>query len=93
MRFWMMNISPKKDPHMVVIQKVISYVVDRLRTMECALQTGQDAKCKPIKKLEQEIMELKVSVNDFTSGCFQLTFIPGKSRMLPQGFDHTPHRK
>lgn len=28
-----------------------------------------------------------------TSECFQLTFTPGGSRMLPYGFDHTIHRR
>lgn len=37
--------------------------------------------------------ELKNTVADFTSGCFQLTFTPGRSRLLPQGFDHAFHRR
>ena len=46
-----------------------------------AFQTEQDAKYNAIKKLGQEMKKLKVNVNDFTSGCFYLTFIPRKSKI------------
>jgi hypothetical protein len=43
------------------------------------------------------LTKLAVKVNDFLTGSFSLTFTPGRSRMLPQGYDlagqprrHTP---
>lgn len=89
----MATTTPEEDPHMVVSQKVIPHVGDRLRTMECAFKTGQDAQIKATEKLAQEVKELRATVGDFTSGCFQLTFTPGRNRLLPQSFDHTLHRR
>ncbi len=74
---------------MVLIQKVNSYMSDYLHIIKCESQTGQDAKWKEIKKLRQEIKKLRANVDDFIIICFQLTFIPGTSKMLPQNFDHT----
>lgn len=35
--------SPEEDPHMVAIQKALPHVSNQLRTLECAMQTGQEA--------------------------------------------------
>lgn len=57
-----------------------------MQTGHATLATGQDMLAKKVK-------ELTATLNDFTSGHFQLTFTPGKSRMLQQGFDHNLHRR
>lgn len=93
MRTRMSTTTPEKDPHMVMIQKIIPHIGDCLRTMECAFKTGQDAQLKATKKLAQEVKQLRATVGDFTSGRFQLTFTPGRNRLLPQSFNHTLHRR
>lgn len=61
--------------------------------MECAFQTGQDAQIKVTENLAQRVKELRAIVDDFTSRYFQLTFTPGRNRLLPQSFDHTFYRR
>ena len=89
----MSTTTPGEDPHMVVIQKAIPHIGDRLRTMECAFKTGQDAQLKATEKLAEEVKQLRATVGDFTSGNFQLTFTPGRNRLLLQSVDHTLHRR
>lgn len=62
----MSTTTPEEDPHMVVIQKGIPHVGDRLRAMECAFKTGQDAQLKATEKLAQEVKQLGATVSDFT---------------------------
>lgn len=88
----MSTTTLEEDPYMVVIQKVIPHIGDRLRTMECAIETGQNAQLKATKKLAYEVKQLRAIVGDFTNECFQLIFMPGKNRLLPQSFDHILHR-
>ena len=85
--------SPEEDPHMVAIQKVIPHVGDHLHTMRCEMQMRHATLATKQDVLTKKVEELTATLNDFTSGHFQLTFTPGKSRMLPQGFDHTLHRR
>ncbi len=59
--------------------------------MQCAFKTWQDAQLKATEKLAEEVKQLRANVGDFTSGCFQLTFTPGRNMLLPQSFDHTLH--
>ncbi len=89
----MSTTTPEEDPHMVVIQKVIPHVSDRLHTMECEFKTGQDVQLQTTKKLAEKVKQLRATVGDFTSGCFQLTFTSGRNRLLSQSFDHTLYRR
>ncbi len=88
----MSTTTPEEDPQIVVIQNVISHVGDRLHTIECVFKTRQDVQLKATEKLAEEVKQLRATVGDFTSGCFQLTFTPGRNRLLPQSFDYTLYR-
>ncbi len=89
----MINISSEDDSYIVAIQKVISYMSDCLRILKFVVQTRQDAKCKATEKLKKETKELKTTIGDFISVCFDLTSNPGKSKILPSDLDHTVHKR
>lgn len=89
----MSTTTPEEDPNMAVIWKVIPHVGNHLRTMECALRVGQDTQFKATEKLAQEVKQLRTTVGDFTSGCFQLIFTPGRNKLLLQSLAHTLRRR
>lgn len=74
---------------MVAIHRVIPLVGDRLRDLERAVRTGQDPQSKAMEQLTREVKELSATIRDFISG-FQMTFTPGRSRMLAQGLRSYP---
>lgn len=55
--------------------------------MAGAIQTGQVAQSSELQEMREEVKSLKASLNDFLEGSFSFNFTPGRSRMLPQGFD------
>lgn len=76
-----------EDPHLVAIEKAIPSVNEHLRSMTSVIQTGQAAHAASLANVVAELNELKERTNDFLAGSFSLTFTPGRSKMLPQGFD------
>lgn len=76
-----------EDPHLVAIEKAIPSVNEYLRSMTSVIQTGQAAYAASLADVTAELSQLKERMNDFLAGSFSLTFTPGRSRMLPQGFD------
>jgi hypothetical protein len=74
----------EEDPQLVVIQKAIPAVCDRLRTITGVVQTGLEANDASIQRMEQRMegrmAALESTVNDFCSGAFNLTFTPGSRR-------------
>jgi hypothetical protein len=70
----------EEDPQLVVIQKAIPVVCDRLRTIAGVFQTGLENNDASIQRMEGRIAALESTVNDFCSGAFNLTFTPGSRR-------------
>jgi hypothetical protein len=74
----------EEDPQLVVIQKAIPAVCDRLRTIAGVVQTGLEANDASIQRMEQQIegrmAAVESTVNDFCNGAFNLTFTPGSRR-------------
>jgi len=86
-----------EDPHLVAISKAIPSVNERLRSMTSVIQTGQAANAVALGQVASALNELTGKLEDFLTGSFSLTFTPGRSRMLPQGYaaagqprQHTP---
>jgi hypothetical protein len=76
-----------EDPHLVAIEKAIPSVSERLRSITSVIQTGQAAHAVGLAQVTTSLHELAGKLEDFLSGSFSLTFTPGRSRMLPQGYD------
>jgi hypothetical protein len=76
-----------EDPHLVAIEKAIPSVNERLRSLESAIRTGLAANASELAELKREQKETRQALADFTAGSFALIWTPGRSRMLPQGFD------
>lgn len=81
----------------MAIAKAIPSVNERLRSMTSVIQTGQAANAVALGQMTIALNELAGKLEDFLTGSFSLTFTPGRSRMLPQGYDpagqprqHTP---
>jgi hypothetical protein len=72
--------AKEEDPQLVVIQKAIPAVCDRLRTMAGVVQTGFKNNDSSIQRIEGRIAALGDTVGDFCSGAFNLTFTPGSCR-------------
>jgi hypothetical protein len=74
----------EEDPLLVVIQKAVPAVCDRLRTITGVVQTSLEANDALIQRMEQQIAgrmaALESTVNDFYSGAFSLTFTPSSRR-------------
>jgi hypothetical protein len=78
-----------EDPHLVAIEKAIPSVSERLRSITSVVQTGQAAHAVGLAQITSSLNELAGKLEDFLTGSFSLTFTPGRSRMLPQGYDAT----
>jgi Centromere DNA-binding protein complex CBF3 subunit, domain 2 len=76
-----------EDPHLVAIEKAIPSVNERLWSMTGVIQTGQAAHVVSLAQIRSSLDELTRKLDDFLTGSFSLTFTPGRSRMLPQGYD------
>jgi hypothetical protein len=76
-----------EDPHLVAIQKAIPSVNERLRAISSIVQTGQAAQAVSLAQLTSSVNRLASKLDDFLTGSFSLQFTPGRSRMLPQGYD------
>jgi hypothetical protein len=70
----------EEDPQLVVIQKAITAIYDRLRTIAGVVQTGLENNDASIQRMEGRMVALESTVNDFCSGAFNLTFTPGSRR-------------
>ena len=70
----------EEDPQLVVIQKAIPAVCDRLRTIASVVQTGLENNDASIQRMEGRMAALESTVNDFCSGAFNLTFTPSSRR-------------
>jgi hypothetical protein len=70
----------EEDPQLVVIQKAIPAVCDRLRTITGVVQTGPENIDAPIQRMEGMVTALQSTVSDFCSGPFNLTFTPGSRK-------------
>jgi hypothetical protein len=86
-----------EDPHLVAIAKAIPSISERLRSITDVIQTGQASHATGLAKVNSSLNELTTKLEDFLTGSFSLTFTPGRSRILPQGYDpvgqprrHTP---
>jgi hypothetical protein len=86
-----------EDPHLVAIEKAIPSVNEHLRSITSVIQTGQAAHTVALAQVTGALTELTGKLDDFLTGSFSLTFTPGRSRILPQGYDpagaprrHTP---
>ena len=79
------SLQEEEDPHLVAIQKAMPAVADRLRTLTGQHQAGTDTVLETLKKVQQGQTDVLDAVRDFAAGSF--VFSPGKSRILPRGFD------
>jgi hypothetical protein len=87
-----------EDPHLVAIAKAIPSVNERLRSLTSVIQTGQATHAVALGQVTGALTELASKLDDFLTGSFSLTFTPGRSRILPQGYEqaagqprrHTP---
>jgi hypothetical protein len=75
-----------EDPHLVAIKKAIPAVNERLRSITSVIQTGHAAQATALAQVTGAVNQLAGKLEDFLTGSFSLTFTPGRSRMLPQGF-------
>ena len=71
----------------MAIEKAIPSVNERLRSMTGVMQTGQATHATSLAQVQSSLNELSGKLDDFLTGSFSLTFTPGRSRMLPQGYD------
>jgi hypothetical protein len=55
--------------------------------MTSVIQTGQAAHAIALAQVTSSLTDLAGKLEDFLTGSFSLTFTPGRSRMLPQGYD------
>ena len=74
----------EEDPQLVVIQKAIPAVCDRLRTITGVVQTGLEGNDSSIRRMEGRMLALENVVSDFCSGAFNLTFTPSSRRAQEQ---------
>ena len=81
----------------MAIAKAIPSVSERLRSLAEVVQTGQASYALALAQVTSSLNQLTAKLEDFLTGSFSLTFTPGRSRMLPQGYDpagqprrHTP---
>jgi hypothetical protein len=70
----------EEDPQLVIIQKAVPAVCDRLHTIAGVVQTGLENNDASIQRMEGRMAALESTVNDFCSGAFNLTFTPGSRR-------------
>jgi hypothetical protein len=63
----------EEDPRLVAMEKAITAVSDRLRTLTGVLQTGQVAATTQISELRGEVKELREVLSDFVKGSFTAT--------------------
>src|SRR5208282_5596829 len=70
----------EEDPQLVVVQKAIPAVCDRLRTIAGVVQTGLENNDSSIRRMEGRVAALESTMNDFCSGAFNLTFTPSSRR-------------
>lgn len=84
--------SPQKDSYIITIQKVISYIDNYLHIMQSEMQIEYATLTIGQNMLVKKVKRLTVTLNDFTSGHFQLIFTSKKSRILSQDFDYIFHR-
>jgi hypothetical protein len=61
--------------------------------MTSVIQTGNTANTVGQAELRQQLIKLNEKMDDFLCGSFHMSFTPGRSRMLPQGFDRTTGRR
>jgi hypothetical protein len=54
--------------------------------MTGVVQTGQAAHAVGLAQMKSSLDALSGKLDDFLTGSFSLTFTPGRSRMLPQGY-------
>jgi hypothetical protein len=76
-----------EDPHLVAIKKAIPSVNERLRSTTSVMQTGQAEHAVALAQVTGALHELTDKLDDFLTGSFSLTFTPGRSRILSQGYD------
>lgn len=62
-------------------------MAERLRTTAATVEAGNAATVTALEDLRAELAEVKASLQDFVQGRFSFSFTPGRSRMLPQGWD------
>jgi hypothetical protein len=74
----------EEDPQLVVIQKAMPAVCDRLRTIAGAVQAGLEGNDSSIRRMEGRMLALENVVSDFSNGAFNLTFTPGSRRAQEQ---------
>ena len=55
--------------------------------MTSVVQTGQAAHAVALAQVTGALNELAGKLDDFLTGSFSLTFTPGRSRILPGGYD------
>ena len=72
--------AKEEDPQLVVIEKAIPAVCDRLRTIAGVVQTGLEGNDSSIRRMEGRIAALEGTIKDFYSSAFNLTFAPSSSR-------------
>jgi len=77
----------EEDPHLVAVAKAVPAMAERLRTTAATVEAGNAATVTALADLRAELAEVKASLQDFVQGRFSFTFTPGRSRMLPQGWD------
>lgn len=76
-----------EDPYLVAIAKAIPSVSERLRSITGVIQTGQASQATALAQVACSLDRLTTKLEDFLTGSFSLIFTPGRSRMLPQGYD------
>jgi hypothetical protein len=86
-----------EDLHLVAIEKAIPSVNERLWSMTSVMQTGQVVHTVVLAQVIGALHKLIGKLDDFLTGSFSLTFTPGQSHILPQGYNpagaqcqHTP---
>jgi hypothetical protein len=70
------------DPQIVVIEKALPAVCDRLHTITGVVQTGFEGSESQLQQLGKRMLALENVVGDFCTGAFNLTFTPGSQKGL-----------
>ena len=86
-------LAQDNEPHLAAIKKAIPSVHEHLRMVSGSVQAYQTTMSSEMQKMGEEVKSLRASVDDFLQGSFSFQFTPGKTRMLPQGFDSALHRR
>jgi len=77
----------------MVLKKTVPVVAAGLRSMTGVIHQGQTSVAAGLDAVMERLDLLHDGISNLTHGTFSLQFSPGRSRLLPQGYDAAAHRR